>query len=252
VAYECGDPLIGDKTDVELAAEWPGEPGKLCQALLDCRFLDENDGGFSVHDLYDHAPEYVQRRMEREEKRRIKGQTISQLRSEAGKKGGRPPKANDRLLLSAEKQTAQLPHPHPHPHPAAAGAAAANGEEKAKQAVQIFSRLGIPAETIWPHVDKDPALALEVAQHCQERFEDCNGSLIRNRNAYALGALNDPGKYGFIKTADVWRRPKTDARPKETAKDRAQKDVALIRQRQEQEKRDQELRAQPVEKLNRG
>jgi hypothetical protein len=44
VAYECGDPLIGDQTDVELAAEWPGERGKLCKALSECRFLDESDG----------------------------------------------------------------------------------------------------------------------------------------------------------------------------------------------------------------
>src|SRR4051812_26885101 len=27
VGYQCGDPVLGDATDVELAAEWPGEPG---------------------------------------------------------------------------------------------------------------------------------------------------------------------------------------------------------------------------------
>ena len=33
VAYECGNPIIGDATDIELAADWHGEPEKLCQAL---------------------------------------------------------------------------------------------------------------------------------------------------------------------------------------------------------------------------
>jgi hypothetical protein len=36
VSYECGNPAIGDVFDVELAAQWPGERGKLCEALTNC------------------------------------------------------------------------------------------------------------------------------------------------------------------------------------------------------------------------
>lgn len=90
-AYETGNPVIGDEVDVELAADWPGEPGKLAAALLNCGgegrtgFIEEvvtdcnalNNGlrnsvtkTFQVHDLFDHAPEYVTHRRTKEVERR--------------------------------------------------------------------------------------------------------------------------------------------------------------------------------------
>jgi hypothetical protein len=92
VAYESGDPVVGDETDVELAAGWPGEPGVLCRAMLNCggvgrpgliEVVPDRDECFGIHDLYDHAPEYTQRRMKRESERRAKGKTISDLRRDA-------------------------------------------------------------------------------------------------------------------------------------------------------------------------
>lgn len=74
VAYENGDPLIGDAVDVELAAHWQGEPGRLCEVLVEAGFLDQTENGYEVHDLYDHAPDYVQRRLQREIERRERGQ----------------------------------------------------------------------------------------------------------------------------------------------------------------------------------
>jgi hypothetical protein len=71
VAYECGDALLGDQLGVELAAQYPGEPGKLFQALLGCRFIDElEEGRYQVHDLFDHAPDYVQSRFRKEAERK--------------------------------------------------------------------------------------------------------------------------------------------------------------------------------------
>lgn len=111
-AYENGDPVIGDADAVEAAAEYPGPPGKLCDALLTCggvgragfiepvddatdcdgRSVAETDNPshktddpsrrtdqatkngpavhYQVHDLYDHAPEYVSSRANRESERR--------------------------------------------------------------------------------------------------------------------------------------------------------------------------------------
>jgi hypothetical protein len=70
VSYESGNALIGDAVDVELAARWPGEHGKLCKALVDVRLLDEVEPGrYAVHDLLDHAPSYVAGRARREEER---------------------------------------------------------------------------------------------------------------------------------------------------------------------------------------
>lgn len=92
-AYETGEDLVGTAEDVELAADWRGEPGLLFAALRDAGlpgpgFIEEapeRPRMWRIHDLYDHAPDYVQRRMEREAERLAKGRTISDIRSEAAK-----------------------------------------------------------------------------------------------------------------------------------------------------------------------
>jgi hypothetical protein len=93
-AYENGEDYIGDTTDVEHAGDWQGEPGVLVAALLgaggegNAGFIDpdpDRPGHFRVHDLYDHAPEYVKKRMDREAARREQGVTLSQVRAAAAK-----------------------------------------------------------------------------------------------------------------------------------------------------------------------
>jgi hypothetical protein len=93
-AYESGDEFIGDAVDVELAAEWEGESGELVKALLECGglragFIEPVDGGYGVHDLYDHAPDYVQKRRKREDERRISADNGGQRRTTAD--NGKPP-----------------------------------------------------------------------------------------------------------------------------------------------------------------
>lgn len=93
VAYELGED-IGDAFDVEINAGWTGESGVLCDALARCAgegregFIEPNPdrpGHWRVHDLYDHAPKYVQKRMEREAARLARGVTISEIRRSAAK-----------------------------------------------------------------------------------------------------------------------------------------------------------------------
>lgn len=101
-AYEAADDYIGDLVDVEAAAHWRGREGVLLAALRDAGgdghagFIDEGGsewwpegkpGTFRVHDLWDHAPEFVKGRAQREVEREQKGETISSLRSAAGRKG---------------------------------------------------------------------------------------------------------------------------------------------------------------------
>jgi len=95
-AYERGDPDIGSAKDIEMTANWQGMPGFLVQALLTAGgegkagFIEPTPGRpgrYQVHDLYDHAPEYVKKRMTRELERKQMGLTISEMRSTAGKKG---------------------------------------------------------------------------------------------------------------------------------------------------------------------
>lgn len=106
VAYEAGDALLGDGGDVEHLARWRGEPGVLAAALLESGFLDQVEDGLAVHDLWDHAPDYVRARARREAERRDRGQTLSQVRAEAGKRGAdaRWRKASDGKTTASEWQ----------------------------------------------------------------------------------------------------------------------------------------------------
>ncbi len=107
-AYEDGNPVIGEDIDVELAAGWVGEPGELTQALAACGganhagFIEPVDGcpdEWQVHDLLDHAPEYVQKRAKREAERRARGRLVvtnpspagAERRTVADSGGQRPP-----------------------------------------------------------------------------------------------------------------------------------------------------------------
>lgn len=42
--------------DIELAADWSGDPGVFIAALCEVRFLDGQDGGYTVHDWATHNP----------------------------------------------------------------------------------------------------------------------------------------------------------------------------------------------------
>jgi hypothetical protein len=92
-SYGSGTPVIGDADDVEAVAEWVGEPGFLVTALLtaggtgedDHGFVDRVDGNgkFEIHDFWDHAPDYVAKRRDRELARCQAGKTLSDVRREA-------------------------------------------------------------------------------------------------------------------------------------------------------------------------
>ena len=60
-SYQQRSDQIGDRIDVELAADFPREPGKLVDALIVTGFIDLVEGVHYVHDLVDHAPPYVRR-----------------------------------------------------------------------------------------------------------------------------------------------------------------------------------------------
>lgn len=45
-----------DEEDVELAADWDGEPGALVDALTTVGFLDPTENGYQLHDWEDHQP----------------------------------------------------------------------------------------------------------------------------------------------------------------------------------------------------
>lgn len=149
--YENGDEYLGDVVDVESAAHWEGESGKLLAALVECGgdghhgFVEEIEGRpgrYICHDLFHHAPNYVQKRRRREMERQAKGVTLSDIRSDSGRKGASERKrklaensgtnteveqteygwsdnqANGRRLLDRTQANGDTPAPAPAPAPA--------------------------------------------------------------------------------------------------------------------------------------
>lgn len=129
--YINGEAYLGDVVDVEAASQWPGEPGVLCRALLDAggegnpgfiEEVEERPGHYRCHDLFDHAPRYVAKRMAREMERKQKGESLSQIRAEAGSAGGHATaanrQANGQQTDSKRQQVDVTPAPAPAPAPA--------------------------------------------------------------------------------------------------------------------------------------
>jgi len=126
--YQNGDEYLGDVLDVEAAAHWDGEQGKLCAALLTAGgdgnhgFIDEVDGRpghHRCHDLFDHAPRYVSRRLQKEIERVAAGVSISEIRAAAGRKGAAI--TNGKRTANVSKESANGQHfavtPAPAPAP---------------------------------------------------------------------------------------------------------------------------------------
>jgi hypothetical protein len=130
--YETGDPCLGTPENVEAASEWDGEPGLFFRSVLECgpvgfvEAVPDREGVYQVHDLFDHAPEYVQKRYRRELERQKTGKTISQLRSNAAAKRWNKPddrKQTDATVMQTADSCMQTdanglpPAPAPAPTP---------------------------------------------------------------------------------------------------------------------------------------
>lgn len=76
------DGNLGDLTDLEIAqgAEWSGDPTEFVRALTDAGFIDETDDGRYLHDWYDYAGKYLEKRAQDAERKRVARR----------KSGGRP------------------------------------------------------------------------------------------------------------------------------------------------------------------
>jgi hypothetical protein len=130
VSYEAGDPRIGDPANVEAAARWRGEKGALFAALRDAGgtgrvgFIEDRDGAWVIHDLWDHAPDYVRKRAAREDERRVKGRSMDAARTTLT---GQSP-VTDRALTPPPAPT-RAPSPAPEKKKKLAGPAPADPRE---------------------------------------------------------------------------------------------------------------------------
>lgn len=118
VAHECGNPFFACAEDVEAAAEWEGKPGALFAALVACGWIDADGSGWSIHDYWDHAPEYVRKRRFRELQRQNTGDTLNGTADNGGQRtttaeNGKPPTPTPSPTPTHLLQSQDLPKASP-------------------------------------------------------------------------------------------------------------------------------------------
>src|SRR5262245_25445249 len=65
--YATADDDVGTAADLAYIVDWPDDAAPLVAALVASGFVDEiAPGHYRVHDLFDHCPQYVQRRRRRQ------------------------------------------------------------------------------------------------------------------------------------------------------------------------------------------
>lgn len=63
--HATGDISSLTDEDIELAAEWNGEPGAFVDAAVTERFIDRDEAGTRIHDWQEWCPEFVKKRIKR-------------------------------------------------------------------------------------------------------------------------------------------------------------------------------------------
>lgn len=70
-AHSTANPVFAPD-DVEPVCKWPGAPGILLGAMLDCHWLDRrDDGAVEIHEYWEHAPRYVKDKKRKADERRL-------------------------------------------------------------------------------------------------------------------------------------------------------------------------------------
>lgn len=181
-SYESGDDLLGTVQDLEYQAGWEGQPGVLAQALIDAGFVDRDGDFLRVHDLLDHAPDYVRRRLQRERQRREKG---AKSRAVTGQRPG----IDQPVTLTPSTQ---------HPAPSTKEEASASScSEPDKQASEL------PPVLVFPCVGKGPKTwnlspskvaefresypGVDVLAECRRALQWCRDNPTRQKTPRGMG-----------------------------------------------------------------
>lgn len=113
--YESGDDRVGSAADIAYTIGWTDRRIDIAAAMLDAGFLDRDEttpDGFLVHDLLDHAPDYVIKRWRRERERCERGAHKRHERAAV-----RPVTAERRTVTAERRTVTSTPSPAPAPTP---------------------------------------------------------------------------------------------------------------------------------------
>jgi len=192
-ANQNGDEYLGDALDVEAACHWDGEPGFIEE-------VPEQPGHYRVHDLFDHAPEYVQKRMVRELARKQRGVTISDLRREAGKRG-RARQLSEQTAATVGQAADSCPE-----IPANVGQTAANGDHLQTVALES-GQTAANGETPAPAPARARAPARESQSQKQKRAAPARPPSVDEVRAYCQERKNsiDAQRFNDYYAARGWK-----------------------------------------------
>lgn len=204
VGYASGNPVVGDETDVEIAAKWSGERGVLATALLQVGLVDRlEDGRLQIHDLLENAPDYVHARFRMNEFRKRKRKESSQYSEPLRNRYASPtPTPTHSSSAAAEPNEAMKP---------------TTGNPEAEQMVQELKKRGLSCALAGQLVQTaDPALIREAIA-----FFDSGQVKPQKPAAFLRSLIEKPAKWGFEQTPDGWKAPGDGKPPCETAEQRA-------------------------------
>lgn len=105
-----GDLAGMDAEEISLAACWDGEPRQFVSALVECRFLEGQDGDYSIHDWQEHQP-WAAHAGERSERARKAAQ------ARWGSKGSLPEACGEHASRMRDASFSNAPSPSPTPTP---------------------------------------------------------------------------------------------------------------------------------------
>jgi hypothetical protein len=161
--YESGDAFLGSAQSVEAAAGYPGQPGKLCAALLEAGFVDQVDSGYEIHDLLANAPQYVKRRRKREQERKNReaGASLTDQRSTTDqpltdqRSTTDQPLVDQRLVMSSTTCNLQPATCNLQPSPSVAGSSSekvneVTGKKKSAPSCSAASEPPVPPVLTFP------------------------------------------------------------------------------------------------------
>lgn len=133
-----GDLAGLDDEDIELSADWRGEPGAFVAALVTLRMLDGDELGRAVHDWAEHNP-WAAGAGARSEKSRWAGLCKQHGRAEAARQ---MPEYAQRLADAGQKQPPSTPEPATGQPPAVPDSA--NGTQLAEKGIAPFLTVSLP------------------------------------------------------------------------------------------------------------
>lgn len=183
-----------DETDIEIAAQWSGEPGKFFQAIRDekSNFIDCLDGKYVVHDWLEHNPycagaeDRSQKAKKAAEKRWSKdhdapGEEAAKPKEETGNAKGDTEQcyAHSGALLNSPTGNAPSPAPYPSPLPDPSPSPEPGGDARAGEAESEISENSKTPDPLEEPPWLFPELTEGVLGKTRDRFQHSK-SVIRD------------------------------------------------------------------------